>query len=120
MVTLSETAVYIDDTPGISVMEIRTKCRKLKMEKNIGLVVIDYLQLVQGSNKRGGSREQEISEISRSLKILAKELNMARMTFSRNLHSLINSGFIQPRGNLINRYTLTELGIKVVKTINRL
>ena len=51
---------------------------------------------------------------------LAKELNMARMTFSRYLHSLINSGFIQPRGNLINRYTITDLGIKVVKTINRL
>ena len=57
-------------------MEIRTKCRKLKMEKNIGLVVIDYLQLVQGSNKRQASREQEISEISRSLKILAKEINV--------------------------------------------
>ena len=55
-----------------------------------------------------------------SQNVLAKELNMARMTFSRYLHSLINSGFIQTRGNLINRYTLTELGIKVVKTINRL
>ena len=73
---LSEAGVYIDDTPGISVMEIRTKCRKLKMEKNIGLVVIDYLQLISGSNKRNGSREQEISEISRSLKVLAKELNV--------------------------------------------
>ena len=53
-------------------MEIRAKCRKLKLEKNIGMVVIDYIQLVQGSNKRNGSREQEISEISRSLKILSK------------------------------------------------
>ena len=51
-----------------------------------------------------------------TFKCLAKELNMARMTFSRHLHSLINSGFIQPRGNLINRYTITDLGIKVVKT----
>ena len=80
---LSETEIYIDDTPGISVMEIRTKCRKLKMEKNIGLVVIDYLQLVQGSNKRGGSREQEISEISRSLKILAKEINVPVIALSQ-------------------------------------
>ena len=80
---LSETEMYIDDTPGISVMEIRTKCRKLKMEKNIGLVVIDYLQLVQGSNKRGGSREQEISEISRSLKILAKEINVPVIALSQ-------------------------------------
>ncbi len=50
---LSEAEIYIDDTPGISVMEIRAKCRKLKLEKDIGMVVIDYLQLVQGSNKRG-------------------------------------------------------------------
>ena len=80
---LSESEIYIDDTPGISVMEIRTKCRKLKMEKNLGLVVIDYLQLVQGSNKRAGSREQEISEISRSLKILAKELNVPVIALSQ-------------------------------------
>lgn len=80
---LSEAGVYIDDTPGISVMEIRTKCRKLKMEKNIGLVVIDYLQLISGSNKRNGSREQEISEISRSLKVLAKELNVPVIALSQ-------------------------------------
>ena len=80
---LSEAVVYIDDTPGISVMEIRTKCRKLKMEKNIGLVVIDYLQLISGSNKRNGSREQEISEISRSLKVLAKELNVPVIALSQ-------------------------------------
>ena len=80
---LSEAEIYIDDTPGISIMEIRTKCRKLKMEKNIGLVVIDYLQLVQGSNKRSGSREQEISEISRSLKILAKEINVPVIALSQ-------------------------------------
>ena len=80
---LSETGIYIDDTPGISVMEIRAKCRKLKLEKNIGLVVINYLQLVQGSNKRNGSREQEISEISRSLKILAKELDVPVIALSQ-------------------------------------
>ena len=80
---LSESEIYIDDTPGISVMEIRTKCRKLKKEKKIGLVVIDYLQLVQGSNKRIGSREQEISEISRSLKILAKEINVPVIALSQ-------------------------------------
>ena len=81
---LSEAGIYIDDTPGISVMEIRAKCRKLKLEKNIGLVVIDYLQLVQASSqKRGGSREQEISEISRSLKILAKEINVPVIALSQ-------------------------------------
>ena len=81
---LSEAEIIIDDTPGISIMEIRAKCRKMKLEKNIGLVVIDYLQLVQGSNKRAsGSREQEIAEISRSLKILAKEINVPVIALSQ-------------------------------------
>lgn len=80
---LSEAEIYIDDTPGISVTEIRAKCRKLKLEKNIGMVVIDYLQLIQGSNKRNGSREQEISEISRSLKILAKEIGVPVIALSQ-------------------------------------
>ncbi len=80
---LSEAGIYIDDTPGISVIDIRTKCRKLKMEKNIGLVVIDYLQLVQGSSKKSNNREQEIAEISRSLKILAKELNVPVIALSQ-------------------------------------
>lgn len=80
---LSEAPIYIDDTPGISIMEVRAKCRKLKLEKNIGLVVIDYLQLVQGSGKKNSSREQEISEISRSLKILAKELDIPVIALSQ-------------------------------------
>lgn len=80
---LSESQIFIDDTPGISIMEIRAKCRKMKLEKNIGLVVIDYLQLVQGSSKKCGSREQEISEISRSLKILAKEINVPVIALSQ-------------------------------------
>ncbi len=81
--TLSSSKIFIDDTPGISIMEIRAKCRKLKLEQDIGMVVIDYLQLVQGSGKRGGSREQEIAEISRSLKILAKEINVPVIALSQ-------------------------------------
>lgn len=80
---LSEAPIYIDDTAGISIMEIRAKCRKLKLEKDIGLVVIDYLQLIQGSGTKNSSREQEISEISRSLKILAKELNIPVIALSQ-------------------------------------
>ena len=80
---LSEAPIYIDDTPGISIMEIRAKCRKLKIEKNIGLIVIDYLQLIQGTGKKNASREQEISEISRSLKILAKELDVPVIALSQ-------------------------------------
>ena len=79
---LSEAPIYIDDTPGITVTEIRAKCRKLKLEKNIGLVIIDYLQLVQGSGKTS-SREQEIAEISRSLKILAKEIEVPVIALSQ-------------------------------------
>ena len=80
---LSESEIYIDDTPGISVTEIRAKCRKLKIEKNIGMVVIDYLQLIQGNSKRNGNREQEISEIRRSLKILAKEIEVPVIALSQ-------------------------------------
>lgn len=68
---------------GISITEIRAKCRKLKLEKDIGLVVIDYLQLVTASGKKNASREQEISEISRSLKILAKELQVPVIALSQ-------------------------------------
>ena len=80
---LAEAQIYIDDTPGISVTEIRAKCRKLKLEKGLGMVVIDYLQLVQGTNRRSGTREQEISEISRSLKILAKEIGVPVIALSQ-------------------------------------
>ena len=80
---LSEAPIYIDDTSDISISEIRAKCRKLKLEKNIGLVVIDYLQLIQGSGKKNTNREQEIAEISRSLKIMAKELEIPVIALSQ-------------------------------------
>ena len=80
-VNLSETEIYIDDTPGISIMEIEEKCRKLRIEKNIGLIVIDYIQLV--SVDKGTSREQELSSISRSLKKISKELNMPILVTSQ-------------------------------------
>lgn len=79
---LSEAPIYIDDTAGTNVMEIRAKCRRLKLEKNIGLIVIDYLQLMQGRGKNE-NRQQEISDISRSLKILAKELQVPIITLSQ-------------------------------------
>ena len=74
---LSKAPLFIDDTPGISVSEMRAKCRRLKIEKNLGLVVVDYLQLMSASaQSRPESRQLEISEISRSLKGLAKELSV--------------------------------------------
>lgn len=79
---ISEMPLYIDDTPGLSSAELRAKCRKAKLEKNIGLVIIDYLQLMESKNK-STSRQQEISEISRSLKILAKELSVPVIALSQ-------------------------------------
>ncbi len=79
---LSEVPLYIDDTPGMSSAELRAKCRKAKLEKDIGLVIIDYLQLMESKNK-SPSRQQEISEISRSLKILAKELSVPVIALSQ-------------------------------------
>jgi len=79
---LAEVPLYIDDTPGLSAGELRAKCRKAKLEKNIGLVIIDYLQLMEGKGKNA-SRQQEISEISRSLKILAKELGIPVIALSQ-------------------------------------
>ena len=79
---LSESPIYIDDTPGISVMELRAKARRLKMHHDIKLIILDYLQLMRGS---GGieNRQQEISEISRSLKALARELNVPLIAISQ-------------------------------------
>ncbi len=75
--------IFIDDTPAITLMELRTKCRRLKSEHNIGLIVVDYLQLMQGSSKDNGSREQEIASISRGLKSLAKELDVPVIALSQ-------------------------------------
>ena len=80
--TLSAAPIYIDDSSAITVSEIRAKCRRLKQTKNLGLVVIDYLQLMQGSG-RSESRQQEISDISRNLKVLAKELNIPVIALSQ-------------------------------------
>lgn len=79
---IGESGLVIDDTPGISISELRSKCRKLKLEKNLGIVIIDYLQLMSGSGK-SESRQQEISEISRSLKALAREINCPVVALSQ-------------------------------------
>ena len=74
--------LIIDDTPGISVSELRSKCRKYKLEHNLGIIMIDYLQLMQGS-RRSESRQQEISDISRSLKEIARELQVPVVALSQ-------------------------------------
>ncbi len=82
MNSLSNCSIYIDDTPAISVLEMRAKCRKLKMEKGLNLIMIDYLQLMSGNGKNE-SRQQEISTISRSLKALAREMDCPVVALSQ-------------------------------------
>ena len=83
---LDSAPIYIDDTPAITVLELRAKARRLKADKNIGLIIVDYLQLMQGRNAE--SRQQEISDISRSLKALAKELGLPVVALSQLNRSL--------------------------------
>jgi replicative DNA helicase len=82
---LQDLPLYIDDTPGLTIAALRTRARRLKRQRGIGLIVVDYLQLLQGTGKSGGdqNRVQEISEISRGLKTLAKELNVPVMALSQ-------------------------------------
>ena len=82
MAVLSEANIFIDDTPGIKISEIRSKCRRLKIEKGLDLILIDYLQLMEGEGKNE-NRQQEIAKISRSLKILAKELDCPVVALSQ-------------------------------------
>jgi replicative DNA helicase len=79
---LSDAPIYIDDTPGVTVFDIRSKLRRLHAEREIGLVLIDYLQLISGRNS-GESRQQEISEISRSLKLMAREFDVPVIALSQ-------------------------------------
>ncbi len=83
-IILGESALIIDDTPGISIHELRSKCRKLKLERGLDLIIIDYLQLMTGGgNNRNISRQQEVSDISRALKALAREINCPVVALSQ-------------------------------------
>ncbi|MFM7731329.1 MAG: replicative DNA helicase [Flavobacteriales bacterium] len=88
---IAEAPIFIDDTPGLSVFELRAKCRRLKAQHGIGIIIIDYLQLMTvGGETKAGNREQEISTISRSIKGIAKELNVpviALSQLSRNVET---------------------------------
>ena len=110
---LASASIYIDDTPGITVLELRAKARRLKIEKNLGLVIVDYLQLMSG-HIRTENRQQEISEISRSLKAMARELDvpvvavsqLSRAVEQRNpkrpqLSDLRESGAIEQDADLV-------------------
>ena len=87
---MAEAPIYIDDTPGVSVLEMRTKARRAAHEQPLGLIIIDYLQLMQGSGRSDGNRVQEVSEISRGLKLLARELNVPVIALSQLSRSVEN------------------------------
>ena len=82
-VSVGSSTLAIDDTPGISINELRSKCRKMKLEKGLDIIIIDYLQLMTGSGKSNISRQQEISDISRSLKALAREMRAPVIALSQ-------------------------------------
>ncbi len=115
---LSESPIYIDDSASLSAMDIRAKARRLKMEKNIGLVVIDYLQLMQG---RAGAerRDIEISEISRSLKALAKELDLPVLALSQLNRMLEQRNDKRPRLSDLRESGALEQDADVVAFIYR-
>jgi replicative DNA helicase len=80
---IGRSKLVIDDTPGITVTELRSKCRKLKLEHGLSMIIIDYLQLMSGSGRGSDSRQQEISDISRSLKAIARELGVPVLALSQ-------------------------------------
>jgi replicative DNA helicase len=94
--SLSEAPIFIDDTPGLTVLEMRAKSRRLKAEHNLGLVVVDYLQLMRG-RANSETREQEISDISRSLKALAKELRLPVIALSQLNRKVEDRGDRRPQ-----------------------
>lgn len=87
---MAEAPIYIDDTPGLSVLEMRTKARRAAHERPLGLIIVDYLQLMQGSGRSDGNRVQEVSEISRGLKLIARELNVPVIALSQLSRSVEN------------------------------
>lgn len=87
---MAEAPIYIDDTPGLTVLEMRTKARRAAHEAPLGLIIVDYLQLMQGSGRDNGNRVQEVSEISRGLKLIARELNVPVIALSQLSRSVEN------------------------------
>ncbi|MEM6320033.1 MAG: replicative DNA helicase [Bacteroidota bacterium] len=136
---MSEIPIFIDDTPGINIFELRAKCRRLKMQHDIQMVIIDYLQLMTGgSDNKNGNREQEVSAISRGLKGLAKELNVPVIALSQlsravetrggmkrpQLSDLRESGCLTGDALLIDattgrRITIKELAERSKQTVMR-
>lgn len=119
---ISDVPLFIDDTPGINIFELRAKCRRLKKQHDIQLVIIDYLQLMSGGmeNSRGSNREQEISSISRSLKGMAKELNVPVIALSQlSRQTEIRGGSKRPQLSDLRESGAIEQDADIVSFIYR-
>ncbi len=116
---LSEANIYIDDAPNSSVMEIRTKARRLQMEKGLDLIIIDYLQLMEGRGKYGDNRVQEVAEITRGLKGLARELDIPLIALSQLSRSVEQSRPAIPKLSHLRESGSIEQDADVVMFIYR-
>lgn len=117
---LEEAKIFIDDTPAISLFELRAKCRRLKMQHDIQLVVVDYLQLMTGPPETKGNREQEVSMISRGLKAIAKELNVPMISLSQLNRSVeMRSGDKRPQLSDLRESGAIEQDADIVIFIHR-
>ena len=109
---LSDLPLYIDDTGGISIAQIAARARRLKREKNIGLIVVDYLQLVEASSRGFENRVQEISEVTKGLKALAKELDLPVMALSQLSRGVDNRDDKRPILSDLARIRLDRTGCR--------
>ena len=117
---LSDLPIYIDDTPLLSVMDLRSKARRLHLERNVDLIIVDYLQLMQGNDSRGNTnRVQEVSEISRSLKALARDLNVPVLALSQLSRAVENRPTHRPQLSDLRESGSIEQDADVVMFIYR-
>jgi replicative DNA helicase len=117
---LEDAPIYIDDTPGISIFELRAKCRRLKRQHNIEIIIIDYLQLMTGTPETKGNREQEVSTISRALKGIAKELDVPIIALSQLNRSVeMRSGDKRPQLSDLRESGAIEQDADMVLFIHR-
>ncbi len=118
--SLIDAPIYIDDTPAISLYELRAKCRRLKIESDIQLIIIDYLQLMSGPAETKGNREQEVSTISRGLKAIAKELNVPIIALSQLNRSVeMRAGDKRPQLSDLRESGAIEQDADIVMFIHR-
>lgn len=116
---LDEAPIFIDDTPALSVFEFRAKCRRLKMQHNINIIIVDYLQLMTAGADNRGSREQEVSTISRSLKAIAKELNVPIIALSQLNRSVESREGRRPQLSDLRESGAIEQDADIVTFIHR-